>query len=139
MADERRFDLRGRDVEAGDSEHVVGAAGVYKVSVLVLSEFVAGPEPAAHEGRAAFLAVVPVARRDCRSAYLELADLAPPYRGSLLVGHAQFVAANGLPGRAIAHITRPGADEHVQHLRRADAFQDVDTGPFFPTPAHVGR
>src|SRR5260221_644156 len=119
MAEERGFDLCRRDIEAGHSQHVVGAAGVSTVTVHILSEFVAAPEPGTDKARAAFLAVVPVARRACRSAYLELADLAPPYRGSLLVDQAQFVAGNGLPGRAIAHITRPGADEHVQHPRRA--------------------
>src|SRR5882762_5263840 len=116
MADERGFDLRGRDVEAGDSQHVVGAAGVYKVTLFILSELVAAPEPGADKARAAFLAVIPVVRRACRSAHLELADLAPPYRSSLLVDQAQLVAGNGLPGRAIAHITRPGTDEHMQHL-----------------------
>src|ERR1700693_1733906 len=139
MAAERRLDLRGRDIEAGDSQHVVGAAGVDEVAVLVLPEFVAAPEPAADKGRAALLAIVPVVRRARRPAHLELADLAPPYRSSLLVYQPQLVAGNGLPGRAVAHISRPGADEHVQHLGRADALQDVDAGPLFPTPAHVGR
>src|SRR6267378_2117200 len=139
MADERGFDLRGRDVEARDSQHVVGAPGVYKVTLLVLPELVAAPEPGADKGRAAFLAVVPVVRRTCRSAHLELADLALPYRSSLLVDQAQLVSGYGLPGRAVAHISRPGADEHVQHLGRTDALQDVDAGSLFPAPAHVGR
>src|SRR5206468_3042407 len=126
VADEGGLDLRGRDIEAGDSQHVVGAPGVYKVTVLVLPEFVAAPEPGADEGRAAFLAIVPVIRRTCRSVHLELADLALPYRSSLLVHQAQLVSGYGLPGRAVAHISWPGADEHVQHLGRADALQDVD-------------
>src|SRR5712691_2178568 len=138
VADERGLDLCGRDVEAGDSQHVVGAAGVDKVTVLVLPELVAAPEPRADKGRSAFLAVVPVIRRTRRSAHLELADLAPLYRSPLLVYQAQLVTGHGLPGRAVAHISRPGTDEHVQHLGRTDALQDVDTGPIFQTPAHVG-
>src|SRR5204863_302906 len=108
-------------IEAGDSQHVVGARRVYKVTVLVLPEFVAAPEPGADKGRAAFLAVVPVIRRTCRSAHLELADLAPVYRSPLLVHQAQLVTRHGLPGRSVAHISRPCAAEHVQHLGRTDA------------------
>ena len=139
VADERGLDLYGRNVEARDSQHVVGTAGVYEVTVSVLPELVATPEPRADEGRAAFLAVVPVTGCTRRSAYLELADLAPLYRSPLLVHQAQLVTGHGLAGRSVAHIPRPGADEHVQHLGRTDALQDVDAGPFFPAPAHVGR
>src|SRR2546429_8368366 len=130
VADERGLALYGRNVEARDSQHVVGTPRIYKVAVLVLPEFVAAPEPRADEGRAAFLAVVPVTGCTRRSAHLELADLAPLYRSPLLVHQAQLVTGHGLAGRSVAHIPRPGADEHVQHLGRTDALQDVDAGHF---------
>src|SRR5256885_4620029 len=124
VADEGGLDLRGRDVEARDSQHVVGTPGVYEVTVLVLPELVAAPQPWADEGRAGFLAVVPVISRTGRSAHLKLADLAPLHRPPSLVHQAQLVTGHRLPGRAVAHISGPGADEHVQHLGRSDALQD---------------
>src|SRR5882672_7841911 len=76
MRDESGFDLGGRDVDARDLQHVVGAPAVYVVAVPVQAVLVTALRPASHESAAAFLVVVPVAGGARRPADLQLSHLA---------------------------------------------------------------
>ena len=66
MLQARRLDLERADAVAGGDDHVVGAALVPVVAVLVLARGVLGVEPLAAEGLLARLRVVPVAERIVR-------------------------------------------------------------------------
>src|SRR5204863_9005492 len=60
MADDGRLDLRGRDPEAADVDHVVVAPAVDVVAGLVASVLFVATRPLAPEGGALLLPIVPV-------------------------------------------------------------------------------
>src|SRR5579862_5358786 len=76
MLEARRLDLERADAVAGGDDHVVGAALVPEVAVLVLPCGVLGVEPLAAEGLLASPRVVPVAQRIVRVRPCPQADLA---------------------------------------------------------------
>src|SRR5205814_10211995 len=96
---------------------------------LVASVLVAATRPLAHEGGARLRPIVPVRHRRSRTLDQELALLALGDVAPLLVDDAQLVAGNGHAGRAVADVVGAIGQENMQHLRRADAVQDVDSGP----------
>src|SRR6185369_5799788 len=132
MREQRALDLEGRDIDAADLEHVVGASAIGEIAVLAFDVFVAAARPLAEEGRAAALAIVPVEGGAGRAGDLELADLARLDRRSRLVDEADAITGNRLPGRAVAHRAGPVRQEDVEHLGRADAVEDGSSGARFP-------
>src|SRR5258705_439055 len=75
MLDARRLDLERPDPVAGGDDHVVGAAGVPDVAVVVHDGRVLRVEPVAAEGLACGLLVAPVAERVMRVRAGPQADL----------------------------------------------------------------
>src|SRR5204863_6622788 len=117
--------------------HVVGAAAVGVVAILVEAVLVAAAGPWALERALGLLALVPVQDRRGRAADLELAELAGLGDDvARLVDQAHLVAGHGLAGGAVAHVAGTVRDEDVQHLGRADAVEDLDAagalGPPLP-------
>src|SRR4029077_4943086 len=104
VADERGLDLGRRDVDSRHLQHVVGAPAVYEIAVLVLAVLVAAARPAAVEGAAALVAVVPVVRRARGPGDLQLTYLARLDRRPLLVDQTQLVPREGFPGGAVAQV-----------------------------------
>src|SRR3954454_2493974 len=88
MLDAGRLHLERADAVAGRDDHVVGAARVPEVAVLVALGRVLGVEPLAAEGLPRRLLVVPVAERIVRVGarpQADLATLADPDRVLVLV------------------------------------------------------
>src|SRR6516165_9177663 len=133
--DQCRLDLGGRDIHAADLQHVVAAAAIDVIAVLVLEILVAGARPGAVEGRPAALAVVPVERRAGRAADQQIAYFTPDHLPARLVDDLERVAGDRLAGGAVAQLARPVAEKNVQHLGRADAVENVDAKPRRPAPA----
>ena len=128
VRDERGLDFGGRDPDAGDFQHVVGAAAIGVEAVRVLAVLIAAARPLADEGGAALGAVVPVKVGGGRALDQQLAQLALLHFAALLVDQFQLVARHRLAGGAVAEFARPVGKEDVQHLGRADAVEDIDTG-----------
>ena len=102
-----RLDLEGADPVAGGDDHVVGAARVPDVAVLVLGRGVLGVEPLAAEGLLAGLLVAPVAERVVRvgaGAQADLAALAPLDGVLVLVEELDVPAGHRPPHRALADL-----------------------------------
>src|SRR3954451_10746217 len=76
MRDQRALDLEGRDPDARDLEHVVGAAAEGIAALGIPDIFVAGAGPRPLERAAALVALVPVALAGGGRIDQELADLA---------------------------------------------------------------
>src|SRR6516165_9385992 len=137
--DQCRLDLGGRDIHAADLQHVVAAAAIDVIAVLILEILVAGARPYAVEGRPAAFTVIPVEGGAGRAADQEVADFAARYRPALLVDDSERVTGDRLAGRAVAHLARPVAEKNVQHLGRANAVENVDSEPCRPAPADFMR
>src|SRR3989454_11998107 len=75
MAHERRLDLDRRDPDPADFQHVVRAAAVPEVAVLVLVVLVARLDPRAEERLFGLLVLVPVVRHRGVALDTEVADL----------------------------------------------------------------
>lgn len=139
VRDERGLDLDRRHPDAAHLEHVVRAAAVGVVAVLVEGVLVAAARPGAMEGVLGLLALVPVHERRGRAADLELAELARLGDDvALVIEEAHLVAGNRLAGRAVAHLAGAIGEEDVQHFGRADAVQDLDPGALGPALAEIG-
>src|SRR5258706_571083 len=139
MRDESGFDLGGRDVDARDLQHVVGAPAVYVVAVPVQAVLVAALRPASHESAAAFLVIVPIACSARRPADLQLSHLSLLCRVAALVHQAQLVARHRFARGAVAQVARPVGEEDVQHLGRPDSVQDLQPGPLLPALRDLRR
>src|SRR5258706_15141017 len=123
---------------AADLEHVIRAAGVDVVAVLIDRVLVATLGPATLEGLLGALAIAPVEQGAGRPRHVEIADLAGLDRVAVLVGDLDLVAGHRLAAGAVAHVVRPVGDEDVEHLGRADAVEDVGAEAFAPAPAEIG-
>ena len=102
-----RLDLERPDPVAGRDDHVVGAALVPDVAVLVEARRVLGVEPVAAERLPRRLLVVPVAERIVRVRARAQADLAPlalRHRLLVLVEDLHVPARHRLAHRALAHV-----------------------------------
>src|SRR5439155_4763414 len=132
MRHERCLYFGWRHPLAARLDHVVRAAAVDEVPVAVLLVLVAGVRPAAAERAQALLAIVPVRDRARRPADAQLPDRTAWKRPVLVVDDLHFVSRHGFSGRSVADVTRPEGKEDVQHLRRPDAIEDVDTVAFAP-------
>src|SRR5437879_8404150 len=73
MSNDRGLDLRRRNPDAADLEHVVVAPAVYVVARFIAPVLVAAARPFAHEGGARLRPVVPVRHRRRRAFDEELA------------------------------------------------------------------
>src|SRR3954452_7428324 len=108
VLDARRLHLEGADPVAGRDDHVVGAAGVPVVTVLILLGGILAVEPLALEILSGRLRVLPVGERIVRIRPAAQADLAP-----LPCADRVFVLIEDLDvpaGHRLAH--RPLADLH---------------------------
>ena len=118
MLDARRLHLERPDPVAGRDDHVVGAAGVPDVAVLVGLGGVLGVEPLAAEHLLGVLGPVPVAERVVRVRARPEADLpalARRQRVLVLVEDRDVPAGHGQPHRARVAPRRSGS------CRRADS------------------
>ena len=136
---ERRLHLEGRHPDAAHLEHVVGAAAVRVVAVGVARVAVARARPRAVE-RGEALA------RGCSSSATHADGPRDPERrpprpsatGSPSSPTSfSVVARHRLARRAVAHVARAVREEDVQHLRRADAVEDVGAEALPPPLADV--
>src|SRR5439155_768550 len=82
MGDQCALDLKRRDPDAGDLEHVVGTAAEGVAAVDITNVFVAGAGPVAFEGRTALGALVPVALTGRGRIDQQFADLAVSHVGA---------------------------------------------------------
>ena len=139
MRDERGLDLDRRHVDAADLEHVVAAAGVHVVAVRVDRVLVAASRPRALERVARLVAVVPVPHRGGRPLDLQLAHLPGGDRAAVVADDAQVVAWHRHAARPVAHVARTIRQEDVQHLRRAEAVENLDAEVLGPPPADLRR
>ena len=99
------LDLERRDVDAADLKHVVAAAAVDKVALLVLDIFVAGARPFAQESRPRLLAIVPIHQRAGRPAHLQFAHLAARFDDTaVVVDEADVIAGHRPPGGAVCDL-----------------------------------
>src|SRR5205814_1040638 len=101
MSDQGGLDLGRRDVHAAHLHHIVAAAAIDVIAVVVREILVPSARPYAVEGGPAALAVVPVARRTGRAADQQVADLAAPCRLALLIDDRERIAGQGPAGRAV--------------------------------------
>src|SRR5687767_12377564 len=133
MRHERRLHLGRRHIDAAHLEHVVGAAAVDVIAVLVDAVLVAAARPRTLEGVLRFLALVPVHDRGGRAADLQLAQLARlGDDAALIVDKAKPVAGYRLPRAARTYVAGTVGKEDVQHLGGADAIQQLGTGALGP-------
>src|ERR1700730_16549517 len=139
VCNQRRLDLGRRDIHAAHLQHVVAAAAIDVITVLVLEILVPGARPYAVEGGPAALAVVPVTGRTGRAADQEVADFAAPDRPAFLVNALERIAGGRPASGAVAHVVRPVAEKDMQQLGRTDAVEDVDADPRRPAPADLRR
>ena len=140
MALQHALDLERRHIHAGDLEHVVAAAAVDEIAVVVLDIFVARAGPVAEKGRARLLAVVPIHHCAGRPAYLQLTHLAAPGDDlAIVVDQAKVVAGDRPAAGAVFHVARTIAEVDVQHFGRADAVENVDAITLAPASADVRR
>src|SRR5438093_763384 len=120
------------DLVAAGHDHVVGAALVGEVAVHVHRVDVPGDVPAAppHVLRLPVrLAPVLAAGRALDG---DEPGLARRQLAAGLVDHATVVAADGHAGGARPHAPALRRDEDVEHLRGADAVEQLDAGPLAP-------
>ena len=140
MGAERAFDLERRDIDAADLEHVVAAAAVHVIAVLVLQVLVARARPFAEKSLARPLAVVPIHDRAGRAAHLQLAHFTFARDHVAVVVHeADVVARHRLAGRAVFHVAGIVGKKDVEHFGRADAVEHVEPITLLPASANVGR
>ena len=103
----RRLDLERADPVAGGDDHVVGAAGVPDVAVLVHDRGVLRVEPVAAEGLLRRLVLLPVAERVVgvrAGAQADLAALALLHRPLVLVEDLDVPARHRAAHRALADV-----------------------------------
>src|SRR5207247_4131745 len=121
-------------------QHVVGAAAVGVVALLVHAVLVAAAGPRALEGVFRAFPLVPVHERAGRPANLQLAQFARPSdHVALVVDQPHLVSRHRLAGAAIPYFARTVGEKDMQHLGRADAVQNLDAGALGPALADVGR
>src|SRR5438067_2098430 len=126
MLHERRFHLERADPDARDLQHVVAAAGVRIRTIGIANVLVAGLGPPALESFARLGAITPIHHRGGGTLDEELPSLAVGHGPPVFAAQFDFIAGNRPSGRAVAHLVAPVREEDVQHLRRADAVDDVD-------------
>ena len=139
VRDQGRFHIERRHPLPTDLEHVVGAAAVIVIAIGVAPVFVAGIGPIALEGAAALGALVPVTFAGRRSAHDQFADLIGAQLASKLIHQLDVITRNWFAGGTVADVTRPVADESLQHLGRADAVEHVDADDLAPALADMRR
>src|SRR5256885_17251270 len=97
-------------------DHVVGAAAVHVVSLLVAPVLVAGIRPGALEGTQRLVALVPVGDGAGRPAHDQFADLALRKVAASLLDDALLISRNRLSTRPVAHVVLAQRDEELAHL-----------------------
>src|SRR5262245_2714074 len=132
MAHQRRFHLDGRDPDAADLQHVIGASAVPEVAVLVLVILVARLDPCAEERLLGLVVLVPVVRHRGVAFDAQVADLAARDRPALVVDDRELVAGYGQARRAGARPPRAVRDEDVPDLSGANAVDDLHAEPLAP-------
>src|SRR6185437_6495918 len=137
MRGQRRFHFDGRDVDASHLEHVVRPAGVHVVAVGVDAESISRVGPLTLEGRAAARVLIPVEFRAGGAADQQIAGVARRYGIAALIDDPGLETRHRLPQGAVTNAARPVGNEYVQHLRRADAVDDVHAGALAPPPRDV--
>src|SRR6266545_490481 len=130
------LDLRRGDLVPGGDDEVVGPRLIPEVAVLVGAVGVAGQIPAVLHVSLLALGIVEVAAAG-RTAHGEAADLSEGHLLALLVHDLYSIAGHGLAGGARPDVALGGAQEGVEHLGRADAVEDRETGR--PAPGLPGR
>src|SRR5207237_1459412 len=126
------LDLQGRDPEALDLEQVVAAPLEPVVAFRVAPVEVARAHPPASHRRGGLLRLLPVARArtlppDEKAARARAFDLA-----ARVIQELRLVAGDFAPAAPRPYVFAPVREEHVQHLGRADAVEDVETGQPLP-------
>ena len=136
MRDERLLDLEGRHPYAAHLEHVVGAPAVDEAAILAEHVFVARPRPFSLEGRAALVALVPIAVRG-EAPLTRSSPISPA--GDLFHARRQAaaIAGHGNARCAVDDVAGPVRQEDVQQLCRAHAIQDIDAENLLPALADI--
>src|ERR1044072_2865774 len=148
VADDRRFehrvvseqavlDLRGRDEDAGDLEHVVRATVIPVVAFLVRVELVARRAPIARERRLRLLVRLPVAERRRVALNAQRPHLARRHGPAFGVHDLCLVAFDDATEAAGPHVAGPVRDVDVEHFRRADAVVNLDAERLDPAPVQL--
>src|SRR5204862_4359346 len=127
-----RLDLDRRDPDPADFQHVVRAAAVPEVAILVLVVLVARLDPRAEERLFGLLVLVPVVRHRGVALDTEVADLALRHGAPLVVHDGELVARHGKPRGAGARRARTVRDEAVAALRRAEPVDARDAQALAP-------
>ncbi len=129
MLEARRLDLERADPVPGRDDHVVGAALVPDVPVLVHAGGVLRVEPLAAEGLARRLLVVPVPERVVRvrpRAEADLAALARRHRLLVLVEDRDVPARHRAAHRSLPHLHEREVPAQRVALREAVVVEDGD-------------
>src|ERR1700680_3240446 len=101
MSHQRGLHLEGRDIDAADLEHVVGAAAIGEIASGVLDILVAAAGPGPEKSLARALALVPVEGGAGRSGDLKLANFAGRRGRAVVPDQPNLVAWHRLAGGAV--------------------------------------
>src|SRR5205823_9256786 len=96
VLDKRGFDLDRRNPHAADLHHVVSAARVPKITVLVLPVLVAGLDPIAAKGVFGLFVLVPIEGAHSIALDEQISDFAGRNRLLVFIEDASFVSRNDL-------------------------------------------
>src|SRR6266542_2398445 len=132
MAHEGVLHLDRRDPDAPHLQHVVGAAAVPEVAVVVLVVLVARLDPVAKERGLGLLVLVPVIGHGRVALDLQVADLALRHGPPLVVHDSCLVTRHRQPSRARPRLAGPVREEDVEDLGRADAVENLDAEAVAP-------
>src|SRR5262249_54532529 len=129
---QRGLDLDGRDPDTADLQHVIGAAGVPEVTVLVLPILVSGLDPRTEERLLGPVVLVPVEGHRGVALDAQIADLAPRHRPAVVVHDRRLIAGHGHPRGARPNLIRTVREKDVKDLRGPDPVDDFDAEPLAP-------
>src|SRR4051812_6506865 len=137
MRDQRGFHIERRHPKPRHFEHVVVTAAVAVHPVRVAHVDVAGMRPFARKSTARFFALAPVTFRGARTAPPQFAPLAVRNGGALDADDGPNLAgAPNAPG-AIAKLAGLVRGEDLEHLRPAEAVENVDAEALLPFRADM--
>ena len=125
MLQQDALNLYGAYPQAFDLHHVIGAAHVPVVAVLVAIVLVTGAQPMSLDGVFGFFMLVPVAGADRVTLNKKVANLTVRNRLALFIHDAGLITFQNLSTGARAHRSRTVGDEHVQSFSGTDGIKDL--------------